>query len=511
MASTTTKQGAPVAGAPAREAILPNAPTADRMNIVHLVSEYWPFARSGGLAEAVRGIATFQARSGHTTLAVLPLYRSARASAGSLRQVGDDFEVELGPVRETARIMEPDPSPPGVRVLFLDQPALFDRDGLYGEDGRDYPDNHIRFGFFCRAVLEALPSLTRVPLILHAHDWHSALAPVYLGTVLKDHPWYRQVATVLSVHNAGYQGRFAPGTLRDLGLPDEVFHWSRMEHYGSINWLKGGLVYSDHVGTVSPTHAFELRTPAGGFGLHDAFIALGDTLVGILNGIDLDIWDPTNDPDIPAHFSVDDLSGKRACKADLQQSCGLPVSDEIPLFGMTARLVKQKGFDLLLDDGLLYRIPEAQFVFVGEGEAGYQSRLAEAARQMPDRVAVRFEFTEVREHRLLAGADCLLMPSLYEPCGLTQMRAQRYGALPVVRRVGGLSDTVEDQITGFVFDDFSPGALEVAIRRALALYADREAWDRHVLRAMQKDFGWQKSADEYLDVYRTALSAHVTS
>ena len=301
---------------------------------------------------------------------------------------------------------------------------------------------------------------------------------------------------------------FGPEILPQLGLPEEVFHWSRMEHYGAINWLKGGLAYSDYVGTVSPTHAHELRTPAGGFGLHDAFIALGDRLVGILNGIDLDIWNPETDPDIPAHFSAADLSGKRICKSDLQERCGLPVRDDVPLFGMTARLVKQKGFDIILGDGLLHGIPDAQFVFVGEGEPRYAEALAELAHDLPERVAVRFEFTEEREHRLLAGADCLLMPSLYEPCGLTQMRAQRYGALPVVRRVGGLSDTVEDQVTGFVFDGYDSPALDMAIRRALTLYQDRSAWERHMIRAMEKDFGWQRSADAYLALYEEALANH---
>jgi len=478
------------------------------MNIVHLVAEYWPFARSGGLAEAVRGIATFQARSGHNTAAILPLYRTVRERTSELVQVGDPFEVELGPGRAHARIFEQEDPGPGPRVFFLDQPDLYDRAGLYGEDGHDYPDNHLRFGFFAKAALAALPRLFDTPLILHQHDWHTALASVYLGTVLKDDPRYARVATILSVHNAGYPGMFGPDVLSDLGLPDEVFHWSRMEHYGAINWIKGGLAYSDYVGTVSPTHAHELRTPAGAFGLHDAFIALGDRLVGILNGIDLDIWNPETDPDIPARYSVDDLAGKKVCKADLQERLGLPIRDDVPLIGMTARLVKQKGFDLILGDGLLHRIPGAQFVFVGEGEPAYKNALADLAHRMPDRVAVRFEFTEEREHRLLAGADCLLMPSLYEPCGLTQMRAQRYGALPIVRRVGGLSDTVEDQITGFVFDSYSSSELEIAIRRALSLYQNRAAWDKHVRRAMQKDFGWQRSADAYLELYGEALANH---
>jgi len=479
------------------------------VNIVHLVAEYWPYARSGGLAEAVRGIATFQGRSGHDCAAIVPLYRGVRERHPDLVEVAEPFEVVLGPGRAHARVLEDKDASPNTRVLFLDQPSLFDRAGLYGEGGRDYPDNHLRFGFFAKAALEALPRLFDQPLVLHQHDWHTALASVYLGTVYKNDPRLRQVATILSVHNAGYPGMFGPEVLSELGLPEEVFHWSRLEHYGAINWLKGGLAYSDYVGTVSPTHAYELRTPAGGFGLHDAFIGLGDRLVGILNGIDLDVWDPERDPDIPAHFSAADLSGKKACKADLQARCGLEVRDDVALFGMTARLVKQKGFDIILQDDLLHRVEEAQFVFVGEGESRYREALADVASREPGRVAARFVFTEEREHRLLAGADCLLMPSLYEPCGLTQMRAQRYGALPVVRRVGGLSDTVEDQVTGFVFDDYQSGALEVAIRRALALYQDRTAWEEHMVRAMTKDFGWQKSADEYLEVYERAMSRHL--
>ena len=481
---------------------------ADPMHVVHLVAEYWPYARSGGLAEAVRGIATFQARHGVPTVVLMPLYRSVRERGVALEPLGDPIEVAFGSARESVQLWEDADTGSGPRVVFIDHPGLFDRDGLYGEGGRDYPDNHVRFGFFAKAALQALPGLVEQPVVVHAHDWHTALAPVYLRTVLRDDPWFSQVATVLSVHNAGYPGMFGPEILDELGLPPEVYHWSRLEHFGLLNWLKGGLAYSDYVGTVSPTHAHELRTPAGGFGLHDSFIGLGDRLVGILNGIDLEIWDPETDPILPANYSVEDFSGKAVCKRDLQRRLGLAERDDIPLFGMTARLVQQKGFDLIVGDGLLYRMPEAQFVFVGEGEEKYRAAIGEAAQRMPDRVAARFDFTEDREHRLLAGADGLLMPSLYEPCGLTQMRAQRYGALPLVRRVGGLSDTVEDQVTGFVFDEYSSAGLERALGRALALFADRGAWERHMRKAMRRDFGWAGSAEKYLKVYRKAIQHH---
>jgi len=479
------------------------------MNIIHLVAEYWPFARTGGLAEAVRGIATHQARHGMKTSVFMPLYRVARERTGELKFCCE-VTVPMGGGRHTCRIMRKAEEPDGPVTYFVDHPGAFDRPGIYGEEGGDYPDNHLRFALFARAVLEALPKL--VPeghIVLHPHDWHTALAPVYLRTVYSGRPFHDSIACVLSVHNAGYQGIFGPEIIPEIGLPPEVYHWSRMEYYGKLNWLKGGLAFADWVTTVSPTHAHELRTAAGGFGLHDFFIALGDRLQGILNGIDQDLWDPTNDPEALQPYSRDDLSGKRVCKAWLQEIAGLAVNPEIPLVAMTARLAKQKGFDLILGDGLLYRLDEAQFLFLGEGDPGYQHQLQEIANALPHRVAAFFEFTEQREHRLLAGADILLMPSQYEPCGLTQMRAQRYGALPVVRRVGGLSDTVEDQVTGFVFDDYTTDALEVALRRAFAVYRDRKAWERHMKDAMARDFGWEQSARKYLLLYEDALIAHL--
>lgn len=478
------------------------------MNVVHLVAEYWPFARTGGLAEAVRGIATQQARHGTKTLVFMPLYRVARRRAPEL-VLCCEVTVPLGNGEQKCRILREAVAPDGPVTYFVDHPGAFDREGIYGEGGGDYPDNHLRFALFSRAVLEALPRVAPEGyIVLHPHDWHAALAPVYLRTVYAGQPFYDAVACVLSIHNAGYQGLFGPEILGELGLPWEVYHWSRMEYYGKINWLKGGLAYADWVTTVSPTHAHELRTPAGGFGLHDFFIALGDRLIGILNGIDQTLWDPANDPEVIEPYSRDDPSGKRVCKAWLQELAGLPVNPDVPLVAMTARLAKQKGFDLILGDGLLYRMDEAQFLFLGEGDPGYQRQLQEIANGLPHRVAAFFEFTEEREHRLLAGADILLMPSQYEPCGLTQMRAQRYGALPVVRRVGGLSDTVEDQETGFVFDEYTSWALEVALRRAFATYRDGAAWKRHMRKAMGRHFGWERSARKYLILYEAALTVH---
>jgi starch synthase len=388
-------------------------------------------------------------------------------------------------------------------VLFIEHEGFFGRDGIYGNAHGDYADNHVRFAFLCRAALEWLPKASPGETILHMHDWHTALASVYLRTHLAGDPYYDAVATVLTVHNAGYQGHYGPEVMAQLGLGWELFTPAGMEWYGKANLLKGGLVFSDMVTTVSPTHARELRTRGGGFGLHDSFAGLQDRFVGILNGIDYSIWDPAVDPRIPARFSAKDLRPKAKCKAALQKEAGLRVNPEVPLFGMTARLAEQKGFDILLAAEMFSRL-EAQWVFLGEGDKRYEQALRQLSVQYPDRVSATFVFTEDAEHRLLAGADFLLMPSQYEPCGLTQMRAQRYGALPVVRRVGGLADTVEDRVTGFVFDEYQPWALAEAVGYAIELYKSRDDWKARVREAMSRDFSWWQGVQRYHEVYQRA-------
>lgn len=473
--------------------------------IVHLSSEYLGLARTGGLGEVVRRVAEMQVARGHPVTVFLPAYRSIHDNAPTLRPWREPYTVALGDRTETIRLLEVVEEGEGPRVLLVDHPDFFDRPGIYGEAGGDYRDNHLRFALFSRAVVAALPLVSDEPPLVNAHDWHTALAPVYARTLLAGDPYFDATAFVLTVHNAGYQGHFGPEVLAEVGLPASLFHWQRMEWYGKVNFLKGGLVFSDYVTTVSPTHAHELRTRFGGFGLHEVFMTLQDRFVGILNGIDQSQWNPATDPHIEANYTLDDFSGKARCKAWLQESTGLPARPELPLFGMTARLVYQKGLDLILGADLIHQV-DAQFIFLGAGEPHYHEAFSALAERSPDRIAVRFEFSTPREHQLLAGADALLMPSLYEPCGLTQMRAQRYGTLPVVRRVGGLADTVEDQVTGFLFDAYDPVSLEDAVRRALGLYQDPEAWLRHALTAMQRDFSWDRSVDAYAEIYAAARS-----
>jgi len=470
--------------------------------VVHLTAEYWPYARSGGLGEAVRGIARYQSRSGVPTIVVLPFHRSIRRTFPWIEPFCE-LSVPVGPRWERAQILRAPARPGTPDAYFIGHADYFERDSLYGENGRAYPDNLQRFAFFCRAALEALPRLSPGPTLVHAHDWHAALALIYLRTHLGWQPYYDAVASVMTVHNAGYQGRFGASALTEIGLDPGHYHWRFLEWYGKLNLLKGALVCADMVTTVSPTHALELRTPVGGFGLHHTFDGLGNRFVGILNGIEEDLWDPRTDPILPAGFRPGSLAGKGICKMRLQDICSFPGDPTIPLVGMSARLVEQKGLDLILEAGIADL--RAQWVFLGHGEPRYHERLRALSEASPDRVAVRFDFTEELEHKLLGGADMLLMPSLYEPCGITQMRAQRYGALPVARRVGGLADTIEDGVTGFLFQEYRPSALRKVLARATRAYADREGWTVRMRDAMVRDFGWARSVKQYQDVYRRAL------
>ncbi len=480
--------------------------------IVHLSSEYWPYIRTGGLGEAVRGIATFQSFAGSETFVLLPLYDRIRETDYGLEPVGDRFTVSIGPRIETGRLWEAKEGTEGPRVLFLEHPGFFGRPGVYGERGVDYPDNHLRFSFLAAAAVQLLPELfpDPTPLLLHMHDWHTALAVVYLRTQRKGDPFADQVATVLSVHNGGFQGHFPPAVLGDMGLPLELYRMEVMEWYGRANILKAGLVFTDMATTVSPSHSFELRTEDGGFGLHHTFLGLHDRLVGVLNGLDYRIWNPETDSHIAANYSATDLSGKAECKAALQNEYGLPEDPDIPLIGMVARLAAQKGLDLILS-GRAIREADAQFIFLGSGEHRFEEGLRNLSAAHPDRVSLQLEFEEEREHRVIAGADALLMPSLYEPCGLTQMRAMRYGTPPLARRVGGLDDTIEDGHTGLLFDDYKPERLDWLIERAIARYHKPATWRDMAEHGMKNDFSWQRIVARYFEVYDQAFEIRAES
>jgi starch synthase len=470
--------------------------------VVHLAGECAPFARTGGLGEVVRTLAEAQTASGMSVSIVMPLYGAIRSIARDLVPATEPFSVRVGPRQERVRLLRT-PERAGKPVtFFVDHPAFSNRRGFYGDEGEDYSDNAFRFALFSLAALAALARIAPNAAVLHSHDWHAALAPVYLRTILRNDPTIPPLATVLSVHNAGFQGHHPPEVMAELGLPWDLYDWRHFEWYGRMNVLKGGLTFADVVTTVSPTHAEELRTPLGGFGLHETFASLGDRLVGVLNGIDQHTWDPDTDPHLPAQFSAGNLTGKRACKAALQRAFRLAPRPDVPLFALCARLVAQKGIDTLLDSGVLDR-RDSQFILLGEGEARYTSALAMRAVAAPESIGVQLHFSDRMEHLLLAGADACLVPSVYEPCGLTQMRAQRYGTLPVGHRVGGLADTIDEE-TGFLFSPHTPAALAEAVERAVTAYAEESHWTARMQTAMRIDFGWARSTGTYREVYRRA-------
>jgi starch synthase len=509
-----------VASAPPKSAVA-STPTTPALalpdgrpvQVIHLAAELSPFARSGGLGEAVASLARFQAASGLPTSIIMPLYDAVRQTAPDIEPMGPPFRVPIADRSETVRLWRltgggrSGESLTGARVYFVENAEYFDRPHLYGPPGADYPDNARRYACFAMAALAAVPRIAGGDaVLLHAHDWHTALAPVYLRTIFAGDARYAGVSVVITVHNAGYQGHFPRETMRELGLPWSLYNWRQLEWYDRVNLLKGGLVFADAVTTVSPTHAHELRTPAGGFGLDGVFRALRDRFVGVTNGIDQRIWDPTHDPLIASNYATEALEGKERCRIALQQETGLRPMERVPIFAMTARMVSQKGLDLILGDPGYFAL-DAQFVFLGAGEPVYEEALTAIADRAPSRISVQLRFTEELEHTLLAGADMCLMPSQYEPCGLTQMRAQRYGTIPIARRVGGLADTIEDGITGFLFDDYDAADFMRAAMRAVDQFEDPDAWRNMMREAMGRDFGWELSANKYLNLYRRVIQS----
>ena len=394
-------------------------------------------------------------------------------------------------------------------VYLVRADRYFDRDFLYGTHEGDYSDNAERFAFFCRAALEIL---RRHPVeIVHCHDWETALGIVFLKTQSARYPEVASAKTVLTAHNLGFQGIFRQSNWPLLNLDRSYFSPQYLEFYGNINFLKGGLIFADKITTVSPSYAREIMSGEQGFGLQGILQQRAADVTGILNGVDYSEWNPAVDPFIATRYSENDLSGKRICKDKLQGSLGLPVKSAMPVFGIISRLTSQKGFDLVqkIFDQMMER--ELQLVLLGSGEPRYENFFADAAARFPEKFAVRTGFDEALAHQIEAGADIFLMPSLYEPCGLNQMFSLKYGTIPVVRKVGGLKDTVIDYSaeggvgTGFVFDTYDPQALWDSIERALRLFADKRSWTELMHRAMRMDFSWDRSAQAYNNLYEEFL------
>jgi len=484
------------------------------MKVLHVAAEIFPLVKTGGLADVVGALPQALIRQGADVRLLLPGY-PAIADAVLHQKTLFEFGPLFGAGRIALRLGQMPYS--HVPAYVIDAPYLYRREGspYQASDGSEWADNLQRFallGWMAARLAAGELDPDWIPQVMHAHDWHAAMSCAYVAA----HPPTR-AATVYTVHNLAYQGLFPHGDFRLLELPSRYMTHTGLEFHGQLSFMKAGLKYAKRVTTVSPTYAREIATHEFGVGLDGVIRGRGNEVSGVLNGVDGLVWNPADDTALPAHYSTAQMAGKARCKQALQRELGLADRPDAPLFGVVSRLTSQKGLDLVLGalPGLVQR--GGQLALQGSGEPGLEAAFREAAKAQPNQVAVRIGYDEAFAHRLIAGVDAILVPSRFEPCGLTQMYGLRYGTLPIVRRVGGLADTVvdataenlrTDRATGFVFDAASVPALDAALQRAAEVYTkDGPTWDKLQRRAMAQDFSWRGAAVQYLDLYRSIISA----
>ena len=483
------------------------------MQIAFVASECVPYSKSGGLADVVGALPRALAALGHEVCVYSPRYRQTKLSDAA--KVVQSITVPFDDRYRFCSVWSGGEQS-GVRFYFVDYPPFFDREGLYGTSTGDYPDNAERFALFSRAVLEA-SKILGVPQVFHCHDWQSALVPVLLRTQYAEDPAFRDTAVVFTIHNMGYQGLFSADTLPLLTLPWDLFTISKMEFFGNVNFLKGALVYSDFITTVSRKYSQEIQTTEFGFGLEGVLRNRAATVTGILNGADYEEWNPETDKFAVAHYSDEDLSGKAKCKQDLLAAFNVAKPDlGLPVIGIVSRFAAQKGFDLISQ--IMDRLAREEVITValGAGDKPYEEMFLRLQKQFPQKIAVKIAYDNALAHKIEAGSDMFLMPSKYEPCGLNQIYSLHYGTVPIVRATGGLDDTIEPwnprtgKGTGFKFSEYSGEALLEAVKEALWAFRDQTSWRRLMRNGMGKDFSWNASAKEYVRVYEKALQAQTT-
>ncbi len=489
------------------------------MNIILASSEAVPFAKTGGLADVATSLSEALANAGHEVTLVLPHYPQVMPqghnSRYKIQPYGHPFAVKMGKKTQTGRFLSAKMLETSLSVVLIDQPDYFDRPQLYLQDGCDYEDNCERFVFFSRAVIELARQFTTPPDIIHANDWQTGLVPVLVSEELRQEPKFAGVASVQTIHNINYQGRFWHWDMPLTGLDWKYFNWKQMEFYGELNLLKSGIVFADMITTVSPTYAREIQTPEYGCGLETVLRNRRESLTGILNGVSHADWNPATDWLIESNYSLTSIKeGKPACKADLQEEMKLPVRDDVPVFGMISRMTDQKGFDLIIETYEELMKMDIQIVFLGTGDQRYERFTEELADRFPDKVATYIGFSEEVAHKIEAGSDMFLMPSRFEPCGLNQMYSMIYGTVPIVHRVGGLADSVVNVSTatltshtanGFSFDHYTGNAFLFTIQEAIRYFRDQSTWKHIVTNGMSADWSWNKSAGQYIDVYSRAI------
>jgi starch synthase len=477
------------------------------MKVAMLASEAVPFAKTGGLADVVGALPKALGRLGLEVEVLLPLYRETKRKNLDLRRVVENLEIDWNGEKSRFSVWESRQGSLG--FLLLEKDEYFERDCLYGTPQGDYPDNGERFAFFSKAALETLRYSGFRPDVVHAHDWQAAVALAMLKFIHAQDPFFSYTRSLFTIHNLAYQGLFDRDVLGRIGLPEALYNMEDLEFYGRVNYLKGGILYSTAVSTVSQKYSREIQTPEFGFRLDGLLRKRRDHLFGILNGVDYADWNPATDKFILRPYDPTYLDGKKECKRDLLRAFGLDgVKEETPLIGMVSRLAGQKGFDILCEslEGIFGM--GAALVILGTGEEVFHKALSAAREKFPGALGLRIAYDEALSHKIYAGSDLFLIPSRYEPCGLTQMYSLRYGTIPVVRATGGLDDTIQEYDdergtgNGFKFEEYSSDALLGSLKKALAAYRRKEGWRELMQKAMACDFSWEVSAREYLRLYQ---------
>ena len=479
--------------------------------IVIATPEMVPFAKTGGLADVTGALPKVLEKIGAEVIGVMPLYKSIDKKKFKLKKVGEQMLIPAAGEMVAVDVFTAKIPGSKSKAYFIECDELFGRDQMYQENGQDYPDNDIRFAVFSRAVLEMVRMIDFKPDVIHCNDWQTGLIPTYLKVVYGQDDFYKEISTVMTIHNIAYQGMFHHMTMERVGLPWDIYTPDGVEFWGHVNYLKAGLVYADIINTVSETYAGEIQSGEDfGRGLEGVLKSRSDSVYGILNGIDIELWNPETDEFIASNFTHKDLRSKSRCKKALQKDQELPTNNA-PIIGLISRLADHKGFDLVA--GALDEImkEDVQFVLLGTGDPKYHELLEEKAKEHKDKMSVNLKFDNQLAHRIYAGCDIFLMPSKYEPCGLGQMIALRYGALPLVHKTGGLADTITDYTEdpsngdGFVFEEYTTDALIDAFKRALEVYNNKRKWNSIVKNCMQLDFSWKNSAKKYMELYEKAV------
>lgn len=484
------------------------------MRVVFITAEMVPFAKTGGLADVCAALPAEISQQGHTVKVIIPFYKMVRDNNLPMIVKCPHLYVAVSNVTYHVRVISI-MLPHGVEVLCVDVPDLFNRDGLYGTAEGDYRDNDIRFVLFQKACFALLKEINFSPDIMHCHDWQTGLIPVYLKTVYHTDRFFKNVRSIFTIHNLAYQGIFPSRILKLANIPEAEFTADKLEFYGNVSCMKAGLVYADLITTVSKRYSEEIQTPEFGCGLEGVLQQRHADVYGIVNGLDIDVWNPETDPDLTITFKPNNWERKKANKGILQKESALDVNPNVLLIGIITRLADQKGLDILAQIMDALSQIDIQFVLLGTGDQKYNELFAALAKKHAKKFAANICFDTQMAKRIYAGADVFLMPSRYEPCGLGQMIALRYGTVPLVRETGGLADTVTNydegsgQGNGITFRDYTPQALLQGIQRAMRFYKDKKAWRAIIANGMNADFSWAQSAKQYIELYRNVTKKEV--